>query len=615
NFRYVVESLFTNLDDPNENIQKCVANALRKAIKLNNQEFLEIAKEVEKKTKQLSAIIHLYPSILKGQTLEKFEDFFERINDIPEIREILRNYRTPKGQNLLEYYKEKILTDKNTARKPFRDVIESYLKDGILITGQDLDITVLDNDFYLALSAPFFWMKFKQFLLEYRNKKNEDLIQIITRGSESRVESIVQKIVELLKSIQRSIDDDRQFLQKLLAKAAPETKPADVMLMETEIGRSFLTKLDPQYYVKADSYGITPLMRDALEMNSQKFQKLLSFLREKGVTVQEDQKDLFGNTIASLRKLKEDQEALAPEKLLAQNLPFKNSIWNDIRSFPYRQIESGDYLCYALRVVSVQNQTSLHNAFFQRQSPYTKEEWEQVNGLWRGLFKAYDDLVDDQLEKERPEIEELRKNTKYSSWKVEEFDDKQSRAKEEKELPLAARYLKIKTSPSSRSFIDNNSVSKVLAGNSTFGINFSRKATNPEAKIIVKKLRLITRNLNLYLQSMMWKDDPGSSLKTALSKKISSLFFQDYPFEIAEENKPKLLAHQRNLAIVTLEFLLNSKAEVTNAFGIKNDNQKFEFIDQELQSKVPVGVKVNSRARFERLNALYPEAFSADAVY
>ena len=59
NYQYVVESLFTNLDDPNEVVQKNVAEALRKVIKLNWSEFLDVAREAEKKHRHPRAVTEL----------------------------------------------------------------------------------------------------------------------------------------------------------------------------------------------------------------------------------------------------------------------------------------------------------------------------------------------------------------------------------------------------------------------------------------------------------------------------------------------------------------------------------------------------------------------------
>lgn len=59
NYQYVVESLFTNLDDPNETVQKNVAEALRRVIKLNWTEFLDVAKEAEKKHRHPRAVTEL----------------------------------------------------------------------------------------------------------------------------------------------------------------------------------------------------------------------------------------------------------------------------------------------------------------------------------------------------------------------------------------------------------------------------------------------------------------------------------------------------------------------------------------------------------------------------
>lgn len=59
NFQYVVESLFTQLDDPSEVVQKSVAEALRRVIKLNRIDFLEVAKEAEKKHRHPRAVTEL----------------------------------------------------------------------------------------------------------------------------------------------------------------------------------------------------------------------------------------------------------------------------------------------------------------------------------------------------------------------------------------------------------------------------------------------------------------------------------------------------------------------------------------------------------------------------
>jgi hypothetical protein len=259
-------------------------------------------------------------------------------------------------------------------------------------------------------------------------------------------------------------------------------------------------------------------------------------------------------------------------------------------------------------VVSAQPQTPLHHAFFQREN--VKDKRKKANALWKSLVKTYDDLVDDELEKKRPEIEKWRKNPRHWKWDVEKFDSKQTRAKEERELPLAARSLMI----SRECYVvsDSDLASKVLSGNSTFGLNFSRKATTLEAKIIVDSLRQIAYGLSDKLQ---WRrgGDSEESVNKVLGKQIRSRFFQEYPLLIDEKKKSKLLTHQMNCAVVALESLWTDY-KVADTLSISGVD-KFDFIDEQLQDMAPAGKMVNSRTRFERLNALYPEAFSADAVY
>ena len=59
NFKYIVSSLFTHLDDPNESVQKAVKCVLEEAAKFKAEEFLGIAREAQGKHKHPRAVSEL----------------------------------------------------------------------------------------------------------------------------------------------------------------------------------------------------------------------------------------------------------------------------------------------------------------------------------------------------------------------------------------------------------------------------------------------------------------------------------------------------------------------------------------------------------------------------
>ncbi len=576
--------------------------------------FSDKSRDLRGKREALGGIIELCPSVFEGQKLENFPDFFEVFNQTPEDRAILRGYRTGEGKSLLQYCAEMFLNrerDLWDVKPGIQTILRAYILDGASITNRDWDITEFAPFLLDLILETFGPENAKQFLLNYRNKKGENLAQMCAEKGD--LSCVIQ--------MRQMIDDDQEF-KELLALTQPGTESADVLLLRTKEGRQFLIGGDPQYSVKADSKGITPLMRDALELSTQEFQRLLEDLRGNGVSVDMNQRDSFGNTVRSLQELKQEFDYnyfLPLLNISFKNLPFKESIWNDIVNFPYRErhIGSREFIYEALGVVSAQPETPLHRAFLQKDEKGQKRE---ANALWRSLLKTYDDLVDEELAPERSYIEDLRLDARFDpilTEEIEGFDKRLSFIKEQRKLPLAARFLAAMRpfDFSEPSPVIDDSAIKVLTGNSTFGINFSRKVTAPEAKIVVDRIRHIAGAVNRHLAE--WLDENryrlGVDLKSALTDSLRvqmrNTFFQDYPFEIDAGNRDRLFAHRMNCAVVALESLWMDYNLPWN-FNIGSRVDKFDFIDEQLQTYAPRGMKVNSKARFERLQGLYPDAFS-----
>lgn len=578
--------------------------------------FSDKSRDLRGKREAIVGIIWLCPSALEGQKLENFSEFFEAFNQTPEDRAILRGYRTGEGKSLLQYCAEMFLNrerDLWDVKPGIQTILGAYTLDGTSITNRDWDITEF-YPFLLDLILETFGSEnAKQFLLSYLNKKGENLAQMCAKKGD----------LSYVTQMRRMIDDDQQF-KELLALTQPGTESAGVLLMKTKEGRQFLIEglEEPQYSVKADSNGVTPLMRDALEKYPEEFRQFLTYLRGRGVSVDMNQRDSFGNTVQSLQGLKQEYEYhcfLPLLKASFEKRPFKESIWNDIVNFPYRErhIGSREFIYEALGVVSAQPETPLHRAFLQKD---VKGQKREANALWRSLLKTYDDLVDEELAPERSYIEGLRLDARFDpslTEEIEGFDKRLSFIKEQRKLPLSARFLAAMRpfDFSEPSPVIDDSAIKVLTGNSAFGINFSRKVTAPEAKIVVDRIRHIAGAVNRHLAE--WLDEnryrPGVDLKIALTDSLRvqmrNTFFQDYPFEIDAGNRDRLFAHRMNCAVVALESLWMDYNFPWN-FNIGSRVDKFDFIDEQLQTYAPRGMKVNSKARFERLQGLYPDAFS-----
>lgn len=59
NFKYVLNTLFVHLDDPNENLQKAVKSALEKWMEFNKEKFVEVANEVLPRHRHPQAVSEL----------------------------------------------------------------------------------------------------------------------------------------------------------------------------------------------------------------------------------------------------------------------------------------------------------------------------------------------------------------------------------------------------------------------------------------------------------------------------------------------------------------------------------------------------------------------------
>ena len=86
---------------------------------------------------------------------------------------------------------------------------------------------------------------------------------------------------------------------------------------------------------------------------------------------------------------------------------------------------------------------------------------------------------------------------------------------------------------------------------------------------------------------------------------LKDSFFQDFVSPLDSAQQKKLLNHRLNCAVMALSV----KTKPMDGLPIDplHKDQVFAEIDEELQSFVPAGQKVNSKARFERLNSLYGE--------
>ncbi|MBY0281980.1 MAG: hypothetical protein K2W94_07480 [Alphaproteobacteria bacterium] len=95
-------------------------------------------------------------------------------------------------------------------------------------------------------------------------------------------------------------------------------------------------------------------------------------------------------------------------------------------------------------------------------------------------------------------------------------------------------------------------------------------------------------------------------LLTHINKMVDS-FFEAYPWEIDETRKTKLFNHRLNQAIVAVSCFL--ERTTPGVFEFSNEEDFFSLIDRQVQSKVPTGKTVNSKARSERIKCLLPEGF------
>jgi len=287
--------------------------------------------------------------------------------------------------------------------------------------------------------------------------------------------------------------------------------------------------------------------------------------------------------------------------------------------------------------------------------------------LWRSLFKTYDGLVDAEMRVDREEESAGR-------YRGPPLVDRQSWVKEERDLPLAARYLDtVSRTAWELPPEEANMIANVLAGHSTFGIAFSRKVTHPEAQIVVRNIRDVVKSFEKGLEEEMkekveelqnpaiilkiMNEDFGLSLTAAdmgtpktgqlligkireklkmpeasadelfaayFSSKmdvrgvieravsqIQELFYQPYSTEIVSENKTKLSNHRMNCIVVALQTFykeLTEDAMTCRLLGISEDTDVFDLIDEQLWG-YPASTPMTSRARFERLQNLYPEAW------
>lgn len=587
----------------------------------------------------------------KRTELEKkqreFNKYCEKLRLTSEGRKLLRDYRFPDGKSLISYYikehqKEQDWYEKQLLRTSLQLAMSDYFEDDVPIAAEVVDISDLDSlrTFMSAATGE----EAKKVFSQYRNSKGRNLAQlvlILEEEESSKIDTFYQ-----LKGL---INDNEAFLS-LLRQADPGAKSAEEMIANEKWGVEFLKQIDPSIWVRPGKFGVTPLMKEALKTHED-LQTLLDYLHNNKIST--TQTDLFGNTVESIRRFVTSNSFYDYEEFLVESLkrrPLQESLWAEYFDSPYfethgRIVEISEIL----DIVHQQHQTDLHRAFLQVKVNDDQAQ-ATVNGLWRSLFKAYDDREDHDLAERRAWVQQ---NGYYSE--IQELEKDSPSIAEERKLSTAERALKFLSVEK-----EQEGVANMLASGGTFGINFSRTVSPSGGRIMWQKctelgkrfyeemfpiLKEVVKHCDpAHLAQIVIKDfgldltatdipeetsflelieklkkrfnkpdadaavlfreylDEKTSIYTRTHLMLKDSLFQDFGAPLDSAQEEKLLNHRLNCAVVALFAMSRFENELSIA---SDEDQIFVEIDYRLQSFVPAGQKVNSKDRYERLNSLY----------
>jgi hypothetical protein len=482
--------------------------------------------------RSLETIIREAPSAFKGQRLEILLETlgysFSAFIDTPEGRELLRTYRMG-NENLIDYYLESIrnherllafrLEASNTRRPSLfvnhhqevnfsiseefiRTVMSAYLMDNKPIESKDWDIPKLDDNVkHVIFSAITDDAQRKDFLLNYRNRKGQNFAELAAMTDERY----------FLENVYHAIDDGNAFADLL---KSPDSKGKTVL--ETIVKKSwfeFLEQTDLNLFViPFDGYNVTPLMVRALrskyDWDTERFENFLERLNQAGVNV--DQRDFFGNDARNIKNGVRDSYDMEITLMSRgfQLKPLTTNIWTEILDFPYYlSNESREFVSIALSTVARQDYSDVQQAFLQMT---VNQEKETANKIWRSFFNTYDHLVDEEA-------------------KMRGYDQDERFSRDisvERNSPSSIRFLM-----TASEHLSDEAASNVIAGASSFGVNFNRTATPWEAEIIVRNIHRISERATQQFEEELRSDQEQMSQEI-----ISELLRRDLGLNIAVEN-------------------------------------------------------------------------------
>jgi hypothetical protein len=534
-------------------------------------------------------VVEISPTLLRDLKLEKLSQYFDVLANKPEGRKILRTYRLDDGRSLLQYFVNGWNNpNRNRYIHTILSVIKSYVSDDIPITPDVLDTVTPDFPYQQFITKAKNDATLRKFLRSYRNGRGQNFAHLICEHiSDSDHES-------MLSSLRSAIDNDAEFFV-LLNATDQNGKSVKSTTEATSWGPSLLQKIVPHQMVEPDDYGATPLMRMAFDHSEDQLNDYLDTLQRLGIAT--NQTDVYGNTVQSIRAVKARERIENPFFALLEasfrHHPLNADLWNAIANFSYFPVNPFYLFQDALHVVRNQpNQTPVHHAFI-----HLKAENEDVRREAKSLWKSFYRIADDLWQKS-----------------VELSDENELRMFSEiKNLPVATRYVATLYAATncidSAAVLETEKITKVLSGNSIFGLNFSRKVTPLAAKIAALSIYSVARIAgDVAVKEYQELNEPD--LPTAQSFFLSHInkmidpFFEIYQGKLDKERKEKLLNHRLNQAVFALSrFIQETGNEV---FGFLKEDDLFCFIDTHLNSRAS-GIAVNSKARIEKIKSLLPE--------
>ncbi|MBY0462204.1 MAG: hypothetical protein K2Q34_03370 [Alphaproteobacteria bacterium] len=542
----------------------------------------------------LKDIIQLAPTLLNGQKLENLDTLFDSFVYTSEGRQLLRAYRLSDGSNLLQHYVSKWNNSdeqklKTSVWDKIKTLISSYALDNVTISSEILDINGPDFP-YQHLLESMNDTGSKELLLTYCNSKSENFAHLICDHVSSSDRN------SILSSLRSAINNDVEFF--ILLNATDQTgRNVKSILERTRWGIRLLGEIDPYQLVQPNDCGMTPLMKMALDLDESVLDEYLVSLQRLGINT--DQQDVYGNTTRSLSDLRKRNPSGSPYfALLSESFkhhPLNANLWDAMANFRYFPVYPYYLFADALHVVSNQpHQTPVHHAFLQLEAT-NEDVRREARDLWKAFYRTYDKLMDKTLTEENEDIENVRRQAETRS------------------LPLAGRYLM--SSLIDPHLLHNTELTtKILAGSSIFGLNFSRKVTPLEAGMTLHSINELAmkaqataciewQELHVEEAADLWKFQ--GFLLTHINKMVDS-FFEAYPRELDEKRQTKLLNHRLNQSVVAVSCFLQ---KTDNVFELSNEEDLFSFVDKHLQSRIPVGKAVNSKVRMEKISGLLPEDF------